>query len=136
MDDVSIDGAIAVATYFISLYPYVYSTGDLAEWTALSHPECLFCTSVIDGVTQMQSSGHRVEGAFATVISSTGVDITPGYWYSVELEVRQGSGVRVSDASSPSQSESTDKQYEIAFVVLHEEGAWRIRGVEPHEISE
>ena len=42
----SVEGAVAVAEYFLLLYPYVYATGDLADWNALSHPECIFCASV------------------------------------------------------------------------------------------
>ena len=63
MDEVSTDGAIAAATYFLQLYPYAYNTGDLTEWKALSHPECMFCASVVDNVTAMHEQGHRSEGA-------------------------------------------------------------------------
>src|SRR5690554_3704314 len=40
-DDVA--GAEAAAQYFLQLYPYVYATGDLSEWEAMSDPECVFC---------------------------------------------------------------------------------------------
>ncbi|MFI2755224.1 DUF6318 family protein [Cellulomonas sp. P22] len=136
MDDVSVEGAIAVATYFISLYPYVYNTGDLTEWNTLSHPECIFCASVVEGVTEMHASERRIEGASVTVTSSTGVDVTPGYFYSVELDARQRAGTEVDAMEEVWPDESAEKRYTIAFVVLREADAWRIRGVEANEIDE
>lgn len=52
MDEVSAAGAEAVAVYFLQLYAYVYATNDLTEWRALSHPECIFCASVITNVEE------------------------------------------------------------------------------------
>ena len=50
-DDVA--GAEAAAQYFLQLYPYVYATGDLTDWKAMSHPECGFCRSVETDVTDI-----------------------------------------------------------------------------------
>ena len=35
MDENSSEGAIATATYFVQLYPYVYATGDLEQWKSM-----------------------------------------------------------------------------------------------------
>ncbi|MGX1574263.1 DUF6318 family protein [Cellulosimicrobium funkei] len=41
------EGAAAAAEYFLELYPYVMSTGDTAEWDAMTWAEtCGFCTDV------------------------------------------------------------------------------------------
>ena len=54
--------AEAVAVYFLQLYPYVYANGDLTAWRELSHPECIFCASVITNVEQMLADGQHAEG--------------------------------------------------------------------------
>ncbi|MDO4242733.1 MAG: DUF6318 family protein [Actinomyces sp.] len=51
------NGAIAAATYFMSLYPYVYATGDLTDWEAMSDDACIFCNSVIADVRALHADG-------------------------------------------------------------------------------
>src|SRR5450830_1923187 len=62
MDQADSAGAEAAAVYFLQLYAYVYATNDLAEWRALSHPECIFCASVITSVEEQVAAGNRSEG--------------------------------------------------------------------------
>lgn len=57
MDEESAEGAVATATYFVQLYPYVYATGDLEQWRSMSRQDCLFCGSVITNVTRLHDSG-------------------------------------------------------------------------------
>src|SRR5690606_13769770 len=64
MDRDDVEGAKAAAQYFIELYPYVYATGDLDEWRAMSHEECVFCESVIVNVEDLHGDGgYGVGGA-------------------------------------------------------------------------
>ena len=35
MDEDSPEGAVATGSYFVQLYPYVYATGDLEQWSGL-----------------------------------------------------------------------------------------------------
>lgn len=59
-----VDGktAEAVCVYVFELFPYAFATGDLTEWRALSHPECVFCTQVIAEVEALVALGNHVEG--------------------------------------------------------------------------
>ncbi|WP_167202397.1 DUF6318 family protein [Actinomyces respiraculi] len=57
IDQFTPEGAIATAEYFMALYPYAYATGDLSAWQAMSDPHCIFCTNVIDNVTEQHSAG-------------------------------------------------------------------------------
>ena len=54
---------MAVAEYFVLLYPYVYATGDLAEWNALSDPDCKFCASVVDNARAMSPTVTTAKAA-------------------------------------------------------------------------
>ncbi|WP_413452174.1 DUF6318 family protein [Georgenia phoenicis] len=67
MERDDIEGAKAAAEYFLALYPYVYATGDLEEWEEMSHPECEFCRSTSDDVTEVFAEGGRGTGGAFTV---------------------------------------------------------------------
>ncbi len=56
MDQVSAAGAEAVAVYFLQLFPYVFASGEVTEWEALSHPECVYCANVLSGAPVATSS--------------------------------------------------------------------------------
>ena len=57
MDEFTVEGAAAAGEYFLLLFPYVYATGELSDWQAMSTPDCGFCNNVINDVTDMHSSG-------------------------------------------------------------------------------
>ena len=57
MDEQSPSGAAATASYFLNLYPYVYTTGDLTTWKEMSEDDCIFCNSVITNVTELHADG-------------------------------------------------------------------------------
>ena len=61
MDELSPEGLRLAGEYFLALYPYVYATGDLSDWQAMSDPDCGFCNNVINDVTEVHSSGGWVD---------------------------------------------------------------------------
>ncbi|HEY5555338.1 MAG TPA: DUF6318 family protein, partial [Cellulomonas sp.] len=95
MDTVNLDGAIATATYFLELQPYVANTGDLAEWRAMSHDDCVFCSGVANEVSRMFTLGHRQEGTDTMILSATGVEVNPGVYFQVNVELTQGPATEV-----------------------------------------
>ena len=80
------DGAAAAATYFMSLYPYVLATGDLAAWDAMSAPSCDFCNNTRSEVERLRAAGQRNLGGI-TVLAATGTDLGSNGWHSASLEV-------------------------------------------------
>ncbi|HYF74732.1 MAG TPA: DUF6318 family protein [Nocardioides sp.] len=88
MDEVSEAGAEAVARYFLELYPYVYATGDLTAWRELSHPECVFCASVISNVEEQVAAGNRSEGGGMTVDALSCVQVSNDF-FTVTADVDQ-----------------------------------------------
>ena len=57
MNEFTPEGARLAAEYFLSLYPYVYVTGDLAAWQAMSDPNCGFCNKVSEKATNLHVAG-------------------------------------------------------------------------------
>lgn len=80
-----VEGAIAAAQYFLELYPYAYNTGDLTEWRAMSHPDCIFCASVIDNVEELHAAGGYQSGGSVTWEWAEGAEADVPDTYVVDL---------------------------------------------------
>ena len=126
----AVDAATAevVARYFLELYPYVYATGDLTEWRALSHPDCIFCASVITNVEEMVAAGETVSGAQVALSDIVTTPISDSY-FNVELTAEQGASSRL-DSSGSLIGRTPPSTYRMAVGALYEDGTWRIRGVD------
>ena len=125
--------AEAVATYFLKLHPYVYATGDLTDWRALSHPECVFCASVVTNVEEMVAKGNTADGGLVVIDSAIGTEVSDTF-YSVVAETTQGSSVeRGPDGTTV--DESAGGRNRLTLAMLNEGGAWIIREVQVDEAA-
>ncbi|HEX5331943.1 MAG TPA: DUF6318 family protein [Cellulomonas sp.] len=136
MDTVNLDGAIATATYFLSLYPYVYNTGDLSDWKALAHPECVFCASVVANVEKMHALGHHQVGADMAVTSAVGVEVTAGSWFSVDIDAVQAPWVELESAGGVVDHKSSEVPFVIHLIVVRDGETWSVRAGEVDVASE
>ena len=95
MDEFTVEGAVATGEYVLALYPYVYATGDLSDWQAMSDPECGFCNNVINDVTELHSSGGWGDPWQQEVVAeSYGVsEEDPNVW-AVSFHLSHEAGVR------------------------------------------
>ncbi len=128
----TLDGAKAVAAYFLLLYSYAYQTGDLAAWNELSHPECQFCASVGQHVSEATAAGqHTVGGAFR-ITAAEGTEVNQGVFFDVHVAV-DGSRSRVVTATGSTAKDQPAGRYLMYVIVLFEGGAWHVRGVQPEQ---
>ena len=130
MGEVSEAGAEAVARYFLDLYAYVYATGDLEAWRELSHPECIFCTSVMEGVAAQQSAGERTVGGALVVTTAQTVAVTPGSFYSVDIQGGQEPWEYLDSAGELLDSQLDFLSHRYFIVVIREGDAWLVRAVQ------
>lgn len=133
MDEVNAAGAEAVAVYFLELYPYVYATGDLDEWRALSHPDCIFCASVIANVEEQAATGSRSEGGQIHIETSESTEVTEIFFSVVVLATQQAGfeydrGGQLVEASAGSHSE-------VNLVIVRNGSRWSVRAVQVEEAS-
>lgn len=119
MSQVNAATAEAVAVYFVELYPYVFATGDLTDWTALSHPECVYCADVGSGVAALTAEELSDSGV-VEILDVSSSETTPGTWWLVQIAMRQGTT-----------SGGDGVIYDTAVIVVREGDGWLIRGVEP-----
>ncbi|MEE6295272.1 DUF6318 family protein [Georgenia sp. MJ278] len=52
-------GAVAAAQYFLSLFGYGAATGDVAEWDAMSDPDCLGCAGLREEMVATHRAGSH-----------------------------------------------------------------------------
>lgn len=123
------DGAIALAQYFaVDLYTYVFATGDLERWRALSDPSCAFCNGVIENAESMRAAGEFDDGEPAAVESAVGTTITEGSRYTATLVVRQ-SASKVRNADGEITAERTEERFQLHYAIAWD-GGWRVLAVD------
>ena len=119
MSENSPEGAVAAAEYFVSLYPYVYATGDLTEWDAMSEDGCVFCGSVHDNVTELHESGGWADPWSQTVTAdSYGNDPDNDARFVVPIKVESVPGLVHTGADSRTPTSSATTRTESIKVQL------------------
>lgn len=128
MDEETVDGAIAAAKYFMELYPYIYATGDLTEWDALSDEGCGFCGNAQESVTELHSAGGYAEGGDVEIYSSNGGGPYEQDAYIVQLGIRFAASTHIN--ADGSQREYADaNRPDSRLSMLWRDGAWVVLGV-------
>ena len=130
MDVVNVDGAIATATYFLQLFPYALNTGDLTEWSLLSHAECQFCGGVADDVGNLSGLGQHQDGTEITIQVATGAEIRAGVSFSVDITFTQGPWTVVDTAGKVVDATADRESLHALIVVMREADQWLIRAVQ------
>ncbi|MPV89432.1 hypothetical protein GB882_12205 [Georgenia ruanii] len=123
-DDVA--GAEAAAQYFLQLYPYVYATGDLTEWKAMSHPECVFCAGVVESVAALYGSGGHAVGGEMSVEKIVSRPPREGNDY-FRVDIRAREAPSKSFAGTSLVDEHQGGVNVIVFAVGRDGDGWRIR---------
>ncbi|MBO9555756.1 DUF6318 family protein [Cellulomonas sp.] len=134
-DNVSVDGAIAVATYFMELYGYTYATGDLESWNGLSHPDCEFCASTRDGVNDLLSAGQLRDGGAVTIADPSAREISPGELFSVDVAMTEAPARVVSVSGKALTDWAPGSRYQTNVLVLRDANRWWIRGVDASPVA-
>ena len=128
MDEESAEGAVATATYFVQLYPYVYATGDLEQWRSMTRQDCLFCNSVITNVTELHDAGGWRDPWLQNVVQTTYSDPGPGSEYSrVDIAFdREATYTYDGTGNGPEVAEPHSNTV-LIFAMKYIEGHWVIR---------
>ena len=125
--------AEAITRYYLELYPYVYATGDLTDYRSLSHPECIFCTSVITNVEAMFAAGQHSEGGLLALGPAT-VRHTDRLWL-VSLEMVQQPSSTVSGAGEVVEEFPETKTIHVDTVLMDQDGSLVVRELTPTEVT-
>ena len=123
----TLDGAKAVATYFLLLYSYTYQTGDAAPWIALSDPRCVFCSGVTQKAQTQHSEGQRLVGGAIQVTAADGTEVNPASFFDLTLSVTQAPSKTV-DVTGTTISQTTGGDRPANVIVIND-GTWHIREI-------
>jgi len=124
-----LDGALAGAMFFLTLYPYAQQTLDLEAWTALSGPDCRFCASVVTRVHELASIGSHLEGGAVTFdVRKTRVEQLNEGRALVTLVASQAATDRVAADGTRSRS-STGGTDTMTLLMTRERDTWLVAGV-------
>ena len=128
MDEDSPEGAVATGSYFVQLYPYVYATGDLEQWRAMTRQDCLFCGSVITNVTSLHDSGGWVDPWVHTITETGYSDPGPGSEYSrVDIVFSQEAVYTYDGTGAPPEIDDPVPRTLLILAMRYEDGHWIIR---------
>ena len=128
MDVADSAGAEAVAEYLLDLYAHAYATNDLTEWRELSHPECIFCSSVIANVEEQSASDHRSDGGLVEVESVSSTEVSPGFFNVTVVAAQGASNEYGADGSVVDHSDGNRST--LILVILWTQAGWSIREVQ------
>ena len=128
MDEDSPEGAVATGSYFVQLYPYVYATGDLEQWRAMTRQDCLFCGSVITNVTSLHDSGGWRDPWSQNIVKTTYLDPGPGSEYSrVDVTFDREATYTYDGTGAEPEVAEPHSGTVIIFAMKYVEGHWIIR---------
>jgi hypothetical protein len=126
MADDGAAGAEAAAQYFLELDSYIQATNDTAEWEAMSHQTCMFCSERADQAQELADRGYSWEGGDTTVeiLDSYAMDSTTGI-YPIDVRIKV-SPARATAPDGTVAYEADAAQVEQRVEVAQREGNWVI----------
>ena len=128
MNEETVDGAIAAATYFMELYPYIYATGDLAEWDELSDDGCEFCDNSRELALDLTEGGGYATGGEVEIFSADGGGPYDDDVFAVQLGIHFAPSTFVyADGVREDHGEAERPDFRLSM--LWRDGAWVVLGV-------
>ncbi|KQR07196.1 hypothetical protein ASF78_21765 [Cellulomonas sp. Leaf334] len=135
MSEPTTDGAIAAATYFLSLTDYAFESGDIAPLMAMSATACSHCAYLGEQIDLQVDGKYSTEAEPMEVLSSQSTEIRPDEWFSAWLRVAQGP-VRVLDQSGAVVDEGDGGVVDFLFAISWVGDGWRVEQVDLTEVTE
>ncbi|UNX55950.1 DUF6318 family protein [Georgenia sp. TF02-10] len=129
MERDDLEGAKAAAEYVLRLYPYVYASGDITEWNAMSKDGCKFCKSVADNVTKLHQEGGYSTGSEVVIESIEGRPPYGGHdYFEILIQGTATPSKRMNpDGSTLDEFEGGRALFYIAVTRVND--SWLIHGV-------
>ncbi|ADX72095.1 hypothetical protein Asphe3_09040 [Pseudarthrobacter phenanthrenivorans Sphe3] len=117
------EGAEAFAKHWFSVLSYSYETGDTAELSELSKPECSFCRGLIDDIEAAWAESKWITGGQIEVPVATAKPSTDGTTQ-VVLQVLQTELVIHNQDGSPYQEKTPATNAGSVAMVKFADGGW------------
>lgn len=129
MDEGTVDGASAAATYFFELYDYAFATGDATSFRELSAPSCVFCAETISQLEQAVEDDLLTQRDRSEISDLSVVEVRPGEWFNVELRRRQGAIRLLGDDGTVLAEEPTGIPLDFGLALSWTDAGWSVDAV-------
>lgn len=124
------ENAAAVAEYFMSLFPYLFATGDGSEWERLSGPSCGYCSGVVNELRNDLARERHSDGGAFEILESSSEPSGSGEFITWVTFIQHPS--RTVDKDGDVVEEFPETRRSRATLLLEWNGAgWRVNGVDP-----
>jgi len=128
------ENAAAVAEYFMSLFPYMYATGDTSEWERLSGASCGYCSGTLDDLNEKIAVGRHAEGGHFEFEGRGASTFDGREFFAWVVFVQHPS--RAVDGSGDLVEDFPDTSRVRAQVTLTWDGSgWSVDGVDPAKLE-
>jgi hypothetical protein len=109
-------GAQAFARHFFAVYNYAFWTGDSKPLEAISDKDCIYCKSVVSGVSAMKKKGNRVIGGRLEVTTAVAAPGVPdnGLLVNLVLQQEEGRTLSASGAVVGTTAEKSNGRVDVA----------------------
>ena len=123
------------ASYFMSLFPYVFATGDVTEWDDLRGESCEYCAGIRDIADGYIRDGKRSVGGQIVVSNVQGFqEKDNSYVVSVRLTQKPSYDVDSTGAVVDENAATVEAKAEMRIVWVS--GGWRVDAVDMTVLSE
>jgi hypothetical protein len=119
-------GAMAFVRHYFAVVDYAYTTGETAPLAAISDPECLTCTQIMNQIGEASSKDQTYERA-PTTISTVNAPLAEGV-AAVEIDVTYSStGLSLIDDSGVAlATTSTITDQSLRFILVWSDRTWLV----------
>ncbi|WP_168677462.1 DUF6318 family protein [Cellulomonas septica] len=131
----TVEGSTAVAAYFVQLFPYAVQTNDVADFAALSHAECGFCSSTQADVARQIERGERTIGGGIAVSSVTATEVVPQKHFAVHLTIDEAPSHEENEFGMVVNDDPERETYSVEMALLYEDGKWLVRAVDSEVVT-
>ncbi|MGY4643183.1 hypothetical protein ACVW07_001016 [Cellulomonas sp. URHB0016] len=133
MAEPSTDGAVAAAKYYLELYDFVFASGNLDLWRAMSADDCKFCNGVITDIEDMVALRHTSPSTSMQVTRANATEVLPQESYGVDLDVIQGAWTEI-DVTGTVVDSGEPSSAQMYFALGWTEDGWLVRQVDVHDL--
>ncbi len=122
------EAAGEVAAYFMMLNPYIFSTGDLTAFKAMSGENCNYCDGIIDAAAEYKAAGKRTVGGQVLISDVQVFDYKPGE-FDVALRITQ-EPIRAVDESGRTLEEAGRATATAEIHMVWSNKGWHVNAVD------
>lgn len=123
------EAAAAAATYFLSLFPYMFASGDVAAWDEMRGDSCEYCAGIREIADEYLRDGKRSVGGQIVVSNAQGFhEAGDSYVVAVRLTQKPSHDVDSTGAVIDQNRSTVEASAEMRVVWASDR--WRVDGVD------